>query len=222
MLLEKGCSVIIADLKLRPESQALLDQYPKQEGSDKPFALFQKTDVADWGQIMCLWSMATETLPSIDIVVPGAGIFEPPSSSFWQAPKTDTNPETASQDDAHAKQGHYSILDVNLIAPIRFAQLAIGYWTTNKKKGDLIFVGSLACYTSGATTPLYYTSKHGLNGFVRSLSPLRDQLGIRVSCVTPGKVIVSQEPSVTVSLRPSLNISPDPTMDRQPPDQADD
>lgn len=188
LLLSHGCSVVLADLHLRPESQALLDAHPHpppSSSSDKPSALFHKTDVTSWPQLSSLWSHALEVFPAVEIVVPGAGIFEPRWSSFWEPPGT-----SESKDPADAEPGHYAVLDVNLTHPIRLSQLAIGHWTRNGQKGCIVHVGSIAGYTSAINTPLYFASKHGLHGFVRSLAGLRDELGIRVGCVAPGSVKV--------------------------------
>ncbi|KFH46143.1 15-hydroxyprostaglandin dehydrogenase [NAD(+)]-like protein [Hapsidospora chrysogenum ATCC 11550] len=190
LLLTKGCSVIIADLQLRPEAQALLDEYPhgSNKSGGKPSAVFHKTDVTSWKQLNALWTAALSAFPTVDIVVPGAGLFEPRWSSFWDPPRSAANPDTASRDDAEGEPGHYATMDVNLTAPIRLSQIAIGHWTTNHQQGCLVHVGSMAGYSSAINTPLYFASKHGLHGFVRSLAGLRDELGIRVSCVAPGGV----------------------------------
>ncbi|KAI6783058.1 15-hydroxyprostaglandin dehydrogenase [NAD(+)]-like protein [Emericellopsis cladophorae] len=187
LLLDIGCSVLIADLHCRPEAQSLLDQFPPSS-SDKPQAVFHKTDVTSWPQLTSLWSTALTHFPSIDIVVPGAGIFEPQWSSFWDPPQSESNPSSASRDDANGEPGHYAVLDVNLAAPIRLSQMAIGHWTSHKQKGCLVHVGSIAGYCTAINTPLYFASKHGLHAFVRSLGGLRDELGIRVGCVAPGSV----------------------------------
>jgi NAD(P)-dependent dehydrogenase (short-subunit alcohol dehydrogenase family) len=218
LLLSKGCSVLIADLQLRPESQALLDQYLQQTSSSsneannkEPFAVFHETNVASWPQLTSLWSKALSIFPTVDIVVPGAGLFEPQWSSFWDAPRTATNPDTASRDPADAETGHYAVLDVNLTHPIRLSQLAIGHWTQRRQKGCIVFIGSIAGYTSAISTPIYFASKHGLHGFVRSLGGLRDTLGIRVGCVAPGSVRVRPSvppPLPLSSVPPSLRVPP--------------
>ncbi|KAJ3513705.1 hypothetical protein NM208_g15145 [Fusarium decemcellulare] len=173
ILLEKGCSVLIADLRLQPEAEELLKQYPFPAANGKASAFYQKTDVASWPELTSVWKAALDKFSSVDIVVAGAGLFEPKWSSFWRDP-------------ADADPGHYAVLDVNLASPIRLSQLAIGHWTKTKQKGCLVHVGSMAGYGAGITTPLYFASKHGLHGFVRSLGGLRDELGIRVGCVAPG------------------------------------
>ncbi|KAL7935914.1 hypothetical protein V8C35DRAFT_298560 [Trichoderma chlorosporum] len=191
-LLNEGCSVIIGDLRLTAEAEALVNEFPRPNpDKGQPSALFHQTDVVSWSQLTSLWQRGLDVFPSIDIVIPGAGLYEPPWSSFWQPPRTETNPHSASLDLADAEQGHYAILDVNLTAPIRLSQLAIGYWTQNKLPGCIVHLGSIAGYISSPVTPLYYASKHGIHGFVKSLGDLRDKLGIRISAVAPGPVLTA-------------------------------
>ena len=154
-------------------------------------ALFQKTNVASWPQLSSLFKQGVSAFPKVDIVVGGAGIFEPQWSTFWQALKTQDNLESFSRDLADAEPGTYATLDVNLTHPIRLSQLAIGYWTKEKMKGCLVHVSSIAGHSTGIGTPLYFASKHGLHGFVRSLAAMREEVGIRVSAVAPGAVRVS-------------------------------
>ncbi|OAA48582.1 HCO3, HCO3-transporter family [Metarhizium rileyi] len=169
LLINKGCSVVIADIELRPEATQLLEEYrqddPRVADGSRPFASFHKTDVTSWPQLSSLWETALEIHGKVDIVVPGAGIFEPTWSGFWQAPKTNTN-------SIHRRE----------------MPMAIGHWTTNKQKGCLVLVGSIAGYLDTPIRPLYHTAKHGIHGFVSCLAPLRDALGIRVSAVAPGPV----------------------------------
>lgn len=73
LLLSKGCNVIIADLALRPESKLLVDEY----SGDSARAIFLKTNVTDWAQLGKMFEVAEQEFGSADIVVPGAGVFEP-------------------------------------------------------------------------------------------------------------------------------------------------
>ncbi|KAI0020502.1 NAD(P)-binding protein [Xylariomycetidae sp. FL0641] len=187
LLLEEGCSVIVGDLSLRPEAEALAKAYPHPpaDESGKPSFAFHKTDVTSWRDLSSLWKMALATFPRVDIVVPAAGIFEPPWSDFWHPPGVEDGP---SRDDADAETGAYLTYSVNLVHPTRLSQLAIGYWTTNKLPGNLVFVASLASYTATIGTPLYFASKAGLKGLVMSLGHLHKRLGIRVTAVAPSWV----------------------------------
>ncbi|KAL7905269.1 hypothetical protein GGI35DRAFT_461261 [Trichoderma velutinum] len=192
LLLSKGCSVIIGDLRLTPEAEALINEFPHSKlGEGQPSALFHQTDVVSWPQLTALWERGLEAFSRIDIVIPGAGLYEPPWSSFWQPPRTETNPHSPSLDLADGEPGHYAMLDVNLTAPIRLSQLAIGYWTQSRLPGCIVHLGSIAGYISGPATPLYYATKHGIHGFVKSLGDLRDQLGIRISAIAPAPVLTA-------------------------------
>ena len=187
-LLSEGCSVLVGDMALTPEAEetARVYPYPPAAAGQAAF-VFQKTDVTSWQELSALWKTALGTFPQVDVVLPCAGVFEPPRSSFWSPPGAIGSP---SADDAAAAPGTYATIDINLTHPIRLAQLAIGYWTTRKRLGHLLFVGSVAGYTATIGTPLYYASKAGLQGFVMSLAMLRQRLGIRVICLAPGAVRV--------------------------------
>jgi NAD(P)-dependent dehydrogenase (short-subunit alcohol dehydrogenase family) len=182
--------VLIGDLALRPEAEELLSQYPHPSSSPgKPSVLFHRTNVTSWKDLSSLWEKAVSTFPTVDIVVPGAGIFEPRWSDFWKPPKSAGNPDTPSTDGpADAEHGTYATIEVNLTHPIRLSQLAIGHWSTTKAAGTLLHVSSCAGHSYSIGTPLYYASKHGLHAFVRSLGSLRDEVGIRVCAVAPGAV----------------------------------
>jgi 3-hydroxybutyrate dehydrogenase len=75
LLLRKGCNVVIADLALRPESEALVSQYPLTSPGAK--SVFQRTDVTDWAQMDKMFEVAIQHFGGADIVCPGAGVYEP-------------------------------------------------------------------------------------------------------------------------------------------------
>lgn len=204
LLLAAGCSVVLADLKLRPEAEKTLAEYrhhsrlppdqQQQHGVDSPSfpqgspsAIFQPTDVANWAHLTSLWEMAIQSFGTVDIVVSVAGIYEPPFSSFWKPPGI--SPE--SHDPPDAAIGQYATFAVNQIAPIRLAQIAMDYWTQHRDvQGNYLAVASMAAYLHSVETPLYMASKAALVSFVKSLGPVRDLLGIRMSAVCPGPVLV--------------------------------
>lgn len=80
LLLVNGCNVLIADLALRPEAQAIVDKYSAKTDSS-PRAMFQKTDVTDWPQLEEMFNVAVKEFGEIDIVCPGAGVYEPVCTS---------------------------------------------------------------------------------------------------------------------------------------------
>jgi NAD(P)-dependent dehydrogenase (short-subunit alcohol dehydrogenase family) len=80
-LLAKGCNVVLADLALRPEAQKLLKEHQKDTKPDSHgIAVFQETDVRDWLQLERMFTTAQQHFDRIDIVCPGAGVYEPVSS----------------------------------------------------------------------------------------------------------------------------------------------
>lgn len=118
ILLQNGCSVVMADLKLRPEAEATLAKYQHQPGdTDKPSAIFHQTDVADWAQLQNLFDTALKTYGTVNIVVNGAGIYEPPSSTFWHPPGV----SPLAKDEPDCNPGVYQTFAVNTMAPIRLA-----------------------------------------------------------------------------------------------------
>lgn len=186
-LLESGCSVVIADLKLRPEAEDLVNKWTTTE-SDKSTVHFHKTDVSDWAQLSSLWDAALEKLGQIDIVCNGAGIYEPPSSTFWNPPGV----SSLSEDKVDGNPGVYKTFAVNALGPIRLAQIAMDYWLQNRNvQGNLLWVASCGGYLHSLQTPLYFASKAAIVSFVKSLSTVRKRFGIRNAAVCPGAVHVS-------------------------------
>ncbi|KAL6711585.1 hypothetical protein ACN47E_004519 [Coniothyrium glycines] len=201
LLLAKGCNVVLADLTLRPEAEALLSQYPSSPSpsssspSSSPRALFHKTDVTSWTSLSTTLSFAISTFHTIDLFVPGAGIYDPPASNFW-LPPTSSSPPLSSRDAAHADR--YASIDVNLTHPLRLTQLAIAHFLNPGAPGvprvspanpkRVLLVSSIAGQRANLNTPLYVAAKHGVNGFIRALGPLEQRTGIRVNGVAPGVV----------------------------------
>lgn len=81
ILLANFCNVLIADLSLRPEAKALLEKYSGQSTPNR--AIFQQTDVRNWAQLEKMFTTAETAFGEIDIVCPGAGIYEPVRLSFF-------------------------------------------------------------------------------------------------------------------------------------------
>jgi NAD(P)-dependent dehydrogenase (short-subunit alcohol dehydrogenase family) len=188
LLLSKNCNVLFADLALRPEAQKLIDSYtPKISG--KPRAIFQKTDVRDWSQLSRLFSVADAEFDGVDIVCPGAGIYEPYFSNFWHPPGS---PESKDPVDGN----HYAALDINMTHPIRATQLALAHFLDGSKGKKaspanpkrVVHVSSVAGQCANLCTPFYIAGKHAINGFIRALGPLDEAVGVRVNGVAPGLI----------------------------------
>jgi 3-hydroxybutyrate dehydrogenase len=87
-LLQSGCNVVIADLALTDEAKELLDKY-----TTSPRVIFHETDATDWVQLQAAFNVTVETFKCLDIVCPGAGIFDPVSSycSPWRGRRITTH-----------------------------------------------------------------------------------------------------------------------------------
>lgn len=180
LLLEKGCNVLLADLALRPEAQRLVDEY-----TSTPRAVFQKTDVTNWTELEGMFTAATHTFGAIDIVCPGAGIYDPHWSNFWHPPGTPSSRDTQTSNT-------YATLAINLTHPIRTTQLAIQHFLASssapRTPKRILLVSSIAAQNSNLHTPLYVAAKHGINGFIRSFATLDARFNIRVNGVAPGLI----------------------------------
>ncbi|CAH0055982.1 unnamed protein product [Clonostachys solani] len=178
-LLSKGCNVVFADLSLRPEAKAVVAAY-SQPAEGQGRAVFQETDVRDWLQLERMFVTAEREFKSVEIVCPGAGVYEPKFSSFWYPPGS---PE--SHDATNG--GRYALLDINLIHPIRTTQLAISRFLNAKSTSprSIVIISSTSAQDTSISTPLYDASKHAISGFVRALKDI-ESAGIRITAVAPG------------------------------------
>ncbi|KAH8713322.1 15-hydroxyprostaglandin dehydrogenase [NAD(+)] [Beauveria bassiana] len=217
LLLYKGCNVVIADIKLRPEAEALLSEYSSSSSSGgssdgAPRAVFVKTDVSAWEDLRNMLDKAVSEFGSFDILCPGAGVFEPPTSNFWHPPGSGP-----SRDFVDAN--HYTALDINLTHPIRATQLALQHWLKPENAGRqtpdflkrVVNVASIAGYTPLFHCPLYAAAKYGVVGFTRSLAHLEAVAGIRVSAIAPGAVstpMIHEHPEELVDADKDALISP--------------
>ncbi|EGX91089.1 short chain dehydrogenase/reductase family oxidoreductase, putative [Cordyceps militaris CM01] len=187
LLLGKGCNVVLADIKLRPKAEELVSQH--SAAGEGPRAVFVKTDVTAWEDLRGMLDTAVAEFGGFDIVCPGAGVFEPLTSSFWHPPGSDTSWDFV---DAN----HYTSLDINLTHPIRTTQLALQHWLapenaarqTPETPKRVVTIASIAGYMPVFPSPLYVAAKYGVVGFTRSMAPLEAAVGIRVSAVAPGAV----------------------------------
>ncbi|KIN06255.1 hypothetical protein OIDMADRAFT_190292 [Oidiodendron maius Zn] len=181
LLLSNGCNVLFADLKLRPEAEAVVNEFSNPTNADHGEAIFQETDVTEWKQLELMFSVAEARYGAIDIVVPGAGVYEPNWSSFWHPPGT---AESTDPIDGN----HYKMLDINITHPIRVTQLAVAHFLKRKQPGSIVHISSVAGQRSSSPTPLYNASKHAISSFVRSLARLEKRFRIRVTAVAPGLI----------------------------------
>lgn len=140
LLHNAGCKVLIADIALHSQAKEWFALVQPEKSSEAQVDYVQ-TDVTDWAQLENIFDFAKERFGAVpDIVVPGAGVYEPSSNTFW-----------ADQD----SESRYKVLDINLVHPIKLSRIAIRHWVQAKKQGTIIHISSIACQRSSIVTPLY-------------------------------------------------------------------
>lgn len=180
-----GCGVLIADLKLHRTATEWL-----QTLKDGPKVHFQPTDVSDWNQLEAAFTAFEKEFGGApDIVVPGAGVYEPSFNSFWE-----------DVDEA----SHYKLFDINLNHPIKMTRLAIRKMRGAGKPGVIIHLSSVSAQRPSITVPLYAVSKAGISQFVRGMVQLEELAGIRVVGVAPGSVL-RFNPTISLTINSAIN-----------------
>ncbi|OAP59577.1 hypothetical protein AYL99_06875 [Fonsecaea erecta] len=174
LLYKAGCKVLIADIALHGTAKQWLASIQAESPSDAARAKFVRTDVTDWDQLETAFKESEVVLGTQpDIVVPGAGVYEPSSNSFWED---------------HDLNSRYKVLDIDLVHPIKLTRMAIRHMVQARKAGTIIHISSIAGQRASVVTPLYTAAKHGINSFIRSMGSLEAMAGIRVLGVAPGTV----------------------------------
>ncbi|KAH7164946.1 hypothetical protein DER46DRAFT_576267 [Fusarium sp. MPI-SDFR-AT-0072] len=116
-------------------------------------------------------------------MVNSAGVYEPPSSSFWNPPGI----SPFAEDPEDAQVGQHKTFAINTIGPIRLVQIALDYWQQYPEvQGNLLFVAIMGGHMHSIQTPLYFASKAALVSMVKSLSGLKRALGVRNAAICPG------------------------------------
>jgi NAD(P)-dependent dehydrogenase (short-subunit alcohol dehydrogenase family) len=162
-LLEAGAEVVICGRK-QPES------LPAAGGRR---AVFTAADVRELEQIEAVAAFAEESFGRIDILVNNAG----------GAPAADA--ATASP------RFHESILRLNLIAPLHFAQRANRTMQQQESGGVILSISSVSATRPSPGTAAYGAAKAGIESFTRSLA-MEWAPKVRVVCVAGGMVDTEQ------------------------------
>jgi NAD(P)-dependent dehydrogenase (short-subunit alcohol dehydrogenase family) len=163
-LLEAGAEVVICG---RSEPESL----PAGGGRR---ALFTPADVRELEQIEAVAAFTEESFGRIDILVNNAG----------GAPAADA--ATASP------RFHESILRLNLIAPLHFAQRANRTMQQQESGGVILSISSVSATRPSPNTAAYGAAKAGIESFTRSLAV---EWGPRVRVVAVAGGMVDTEQS---------------------------
>jgi NAD(P)-dependent dehydrogenase (short-subunit alcohol dehydrogenase family) len=159
LLLERGASVTVADLK--PETaQTWL------EPSER--AQVVKADVSRPDDPTQAVQAHLERFGRLDVVVDSAGI------------QRYGNLETTTE------AGWDEVMEVNLKGAFRVAKASIP--ALRATRGNIVLVASVQSFATQQNVTAYTVSKHALIGLTRSAAVDYAREGIRVNCVAPGTV----------------------------------
>ncbi|KAI4240176.1 MAG: hypothetical protein L6R40_005309 [Gallowayella cf. fulva] len=205
LLLRKQCNVVFADLALRPEAKEVVAAHSSPSRSPAR-AVFQQTDVREWPQLEGMFHRATKEFGGADI--PFSSFWHPPGSPasrdapnssryalldinlihpirttqlaiahFLSLRHRSPSPSTTSSSTTPSSEpSTTSATQVSLSNP------------TARPLSHIIHISSIAGQVTPLLAPLYNASKHGISGFVRTLAPLDEHHGIRVTAVAPGVI----------------------------------
>ncbi|KAF2753744.1 NAD(P)-binding protein [Pseudovirgaria hyperparasitica] len=168
LLQSRNCNVVIGDLCLIEESKVLVEESAVRSVAK---VLFKETDVSDWKQLGELFSFTESHLGVPDIVCPGAGVFEPKWSNFWEDSETDS----------------YKTIAINCEHPVKATRLAIRAFLKADKPGVIVHISSTGAQVAALNIPIYCSSKAFISHFVRTLASLQAE-NIKVVAVAPGAV----------------------------------
>jgi NAD(P)-dependent dehydrogenase (short-subunit alcohol dehydrogenase family) len=169
----QGCAILIADLGLHATANEWLQGLHAHTLPSPSKVIFQKVDVTDWDQLENAFDLFEEKFDGQppDIVVPGAGLYEPSTNTFW-----------ADKDSS----SHYKLFDVNIEHPIKMTRIAIRRMRRAQRPGVVVHISSITAQIPSVVNPLYSVSKQAISQFVRCMAPLEELARIRVVAVAPG------------------------------------
>jgi NAD(P)-dependent dehydrogenase (short-subunit alcohol dehydrogenase family) len=162
VLADRGCAVVLTDLRPATETVAFL----RRRGRD---VLDAPGDVSVEADVMSLAQQVRERFGRVDVLVNNAGIA-------LIHPAEDTSIEQWRR-----------VLDVNLTGPFLLCR-AFGRMMLEAGAGSIVNVASIAGLRGIADRAAYNASKHGLVGLTRTLAAEWGGRGVRVNAVCPGWV----------------------------------
>ncbi|KAF8160684.1 hypothetical protein B0H34DRAFT_697678 [Crassisporium funariophilum] len=166
-----GAKVVIGDLDYAGATKVVAEI---QKAGGKASCI--KCNVTSWEQQVEMFELAMKEYGTVDIVIPNAGVTE--VGSFQKLAFKGGKPV----------KPNMTTLDVNLIAVMYSAHLAVHYLQVHHKHGDLkalILIGSIASWLGIPAGEMYTASKHAVLGVMRALHPIMELKGIRVGCIHP-------------------------------------
>ncbi|XP_059618138.1 15-hydroxyprostaglandin dehydrogenase [NAD(+)]-like [Phlebotomus argentipes] len=151
----------LAIVDLHPQEPKIVGDL-RREFEDVSVRYYQ-VDVASHDEIEKCYEEFTKVIPSLDIVVNCAGIFN--------------------------ESQYHAVVNVNLNGVIGSTRLAIDHMnvsTGRGKGGCVINIASIAGLTTLSCTPTYSATKQGVIAYTRAVAFKREKLGIKFLTICPG------------------------------------
>jgi NAD(P)-dependent dehydrogenase (short-subunit alcohol dehydrogenase family) len=172
LLVQHGASVVFGDINTDFETAG--------EPSSSSVT-FVECDVTKHNDLYQLFKQAHDKHGHIDHAIACAGIFE---HGNWFDPNHTI-------ESIKGDPGNTKTLDVNLMGTLHFSRIAAvflrGARTTESSNRSLTFLSSVNAFRDSPGLHLYQTSKHAVQGLMRSCrKTLYERDGIRVNAVCPG------------------------------------
>jgi NAD(P)-dependent dehydrogenase (short-subunit alcohol dehydrogenase family) len=161
--LEAGAAVIVC---CRNEPETL----PAANGHE---AVFVAADVREPEQIDAVVATATERFGRLDVLVNNAG-GSPPADTATASPRFST-----------------AIVNLNLMAPMTFAQRANAVMQQQPEGGVILNIGSVSGIRANPESAAYGIAKAGLINLTETMG-VAFAPKVRVVCVTAGPVVTEQ------------------------------
>jgi NAD(P)-dependent dehydrogenase (short-subunit alcohol dehydrogenase family) len=162
--LDAGANVVVC-CRHEPETLPATD--------DGRTAAFIAADVRDAEEIDKVVEFALERFGGIDVLVNNAG-GSPPADTATASPKFSR-----------------SIIDLNLVAPLLFAQRVYGVMRDQPEGGSIVNIASVSGVRATPTTAAYGAAKAGLLNLTQTLA-VEFAPQVRVNAVTVGLVVTEQ------------------------------
>jgi NAD(P)-dependent dehydrogenase (short-subunit alcohol dehydrogenase family) len=134
-------------------------------------AFYQRTDVAEWDDLLALFKKAIELFGRIDIVVPNAGIVD--------------SDVTHIDSEGEPVKPEFAALKVNLIGQMYTVKLAMHYMRKQQPQGGVIVSTVSRDGYEAVGLPVYAASKHGMIGLMRAIKRVSLQSNIRINSIAP-------------------------------------
>ncbi len=180
MFASEGAKVIIADI----DDEAGIEN-SNHINSNNGKALFIKTDVAAEADVKTLFEMVSREFKKVDVLINNAGIGCP------------GNIFTRSMNDWDR------VISVNLRGTYMCSKYAAEIMS-RQKSGIIINIASTRALMSEPDTEPYSASKGGILALTHSLAASLGDKGIRVNCISPGWIEVSEHKKSSDAVIPAL------------------